>query len=69
MFWVSHHGVEILINGAGINSPTPFLEITNEEYEQILNINLKPVFFSLPSLRQGTWLERGCEEALSMSVR
>ncbi len=40
----SHHVVEILINGAGINSPTPFLEITNEEYEQILSVNLKPVF-------------------------
>jgi NAD(P)-dependent dehydrogenase (short-subunit alcohol dehydrogenase family) len=32
--------VDILINGAGINSPTPVLEITTEEFNNILNINL-----------------------------
>ena len=32
--------VDILINGAGINSPTPVLEITTEEFNNILHINL-----------------------------
>lgn len=32
--------VDILVNGAGINSPTPVLEITSEEFQNILNINL-----------------------------
>ncbi len=32
--------VDILINGAGINSPSPFVEITDEEAMNILNINL-----------------------------
>lgn len=32
--------VDILINGAGVNSPTPVLEITTEEFHNILNINL-----------------------------
>lgn len=31
---------DILINGAGINSPTPVLDITTEEFENILNVNL-----------------------------
>ncbi len=31
---------DILINGAGINAPTPALEITDEEFHQILDINL-----------------------------
>nr|XP_061801984.1 uncharacterized oxidoreductase UxuB-like [Nerophis lumbriciformis] len=31
---------DILINGAGVNSPTPALEITDEEFHQILDINL-----------------------------
>lgn len=35
--------LHILINGAGINSATPFLEITDEEWDQILNINLRSV--------------------------
>ncbi len=36
--------VDIVINGAGANSPTPFLEITEEEFERIMDINLKGVF-------------------------
>ena len=32
--------VDILVNGAGINSPTPVLEIETEEFERILNVNL-----------------------------
>lgn len=29
--------VDILINGAGINSPTPFLEIEIDEYKEVMN--------------------------------
>ena len=37
---VAHHGtVDIVVNGAGINSPTPILEISDEEFAQILDIN------------------------------
>jgi len=32
--------IDILVNGAGINSPTPFVEITDEEALKILDINL-----------------------------
>ncbi|MGA2052916.1 MAG: SDR family oxidoreductase [Opitutales bacterium] len=39
-------GVDILINGAGVNSPTPFLEITEEEYQRIVDVNIKAVFLS-----------------------
>ncbi len=34
---------DILINGAGINSPTPFLDISDEEWERIFNVNLRGV--------------------------
>jgi NAD(P)-dependent dehydrogenase (short-subunit alcohol dehydrogenase family) len=37
-------GVDILINGAGTNSPTPFLEITEEEYARIIDTNLTSIF-------------------------
>ncbi len=36
--------VDIVVNGAGVNSATPFLEITEEEYDRILNVNQKSVF-------------------------
>ena len=32
--------VDILVNGAGVNSPTPALEITDEEFHRILDVNL-----------------------------
>ena len=33
----------ILVNSAGVNSTTPFLEITDEEWERIFNVNLRSV--------------------------
>lgn len=38
--------VDILINAPGINSATPFFDITNEEWEKILDVNLKSMFFA-----------------------
>ena len=37
--------VDIVVNGAGTNSPTPFLEIKEDELDRILTVNLKGVFF------------------------
>jgi NAD(P)-dependent dehydrogenase (short-subunit alcohol dehydrogenase family) len=33
-------GVEILVNGAGANAPTPFLDIPLEEWDEILRVQL-----------------------------
>lgn len=38
--------VDILINAPGINSMTPFFEITEAEWDKILNVNLKSMFFA-----------------------
>ncbi|MDB2357572.1 SDR family oxidoreductase [Opitutales bacterium] len=38
--------VDILINGAGVNSPTPLLNIEEAEFDNILNTNLKAVLFA-----------------------
>jgi NAD(P)-dependent dehydrogenase (short-subunit alcohol dehydrogenase family) len=35
---------DILVNGAGINSPTPFLEVSEEEFDAIYETNAKAVF-------------------------
>jgi NAD(P)-dependent dehydrogenase (short-subunit alcohol dehydrogenase family) len=39
----SDRACNVLVNGAGTNSATPFLEISDEEWENILNINLRGV--------------------------
>lgn len=38
--------VDILVNGAGVNSPTPVLDITDEEFTRILDINLGAILRS-----------------------
>ncbi|MDG2487945.1 MAG: SDR family oxidoreductase [Roseibacillus sp.] len=41
---LAQHGkTDILVNGAGINSPTPVLDITEEEFANIIDINLAGV--------------------------
>jgi len=43
-----HHfgSVDIVINAAGINSGTPFFEIAEEEWDRILNVDLRSVFLA-----------------------
>jgi NAD(P)-dependent dehydrogenase (short-subunit alcohol dehydrogenase family) len=38
--------VDILVNGAGVNSPTPLFEIEDEEFARILDINLGAILRS-----------------------
>lgn len=38
--------VDIVMNCPGINSATPFFEITSEEWDSIMDVNLKSVFLS-----------------------
>jgi NAD(P)-dependent dehydrogenase (short-subunit alcohol dehydrogenase family) len=38
--------VDILINAAGINSGTPFFEISEEEWHRVLDVDLKSVFLA-----------------------
>jgi len=42
--FASHGAVDVLVNGAGVNSPTPFFEIEEDELERILDINFKAIF-------------------------
>ena len=49
-------GLDILVNNAGINKPTDFGQITDDDWDEILAVNLKGAFIcaqeSLPSLRR-----------------
>lgn len=37
---------DVLVNGAGTNSATPFLDVSEEEYDRIFSTNAKAVFVS-----------------------
>jgi NAD(P)-dependent dehydrogenase (short-subunit alcohol dehydrogenase family) len=38
--------IDILVNGAGVNSATPVLDIGEEEFDSLINANLKAVLFA-----------------------
>ena len=54
---------DILVNSAGTNSPTPFLEITDEEWDHILNVNLRGVRLACQVFGQ-FMLDAGTEGAI-----
>jgi NAD(P)-dependent dehydrogenase (short-subunit alcohol dehydrogenase family) len=37
--------VDVVVNGAGINAATPFFDITEEEFDRIMRVNVRGVFF------------------------
>src|SRR5689334_4172566 len=38
--------IDIVINGAGVNDATPFLDITDGEFDRMVGVNVKGVFLS-----------------------
>lgn len=40
--------VDVLVNGAGVNSATPFLDVSEEESAHIMNVNFQVCFGSPP---------------------
>jgi len=51
--------IDILVNNAGITRPQPLEEVTEEDWDDILTVNLKSVFLVtqavLPSMRAARW--------------
>jgi glucose 1-dehydrogenase len=44
---IEHFGqLDILVNNAGIETHAPFWEVTEEDFDRVLNVNLKGVFFA-----------------------
>ena len=41
---LKHNQIDILINNAGINKPTDFEDVTDEDWDEIMNTNLKGTF-------------------------
>lgn len=48
-----HFGrVDILVNNAGINIPKPSFTVTEEDYDRIMDINVKGLFFTTQAVAQ-----------------
>jgi glucose 1-dehydrogenase len=48
---IDHFGqLDILVNNAGIMRHAPFWEVTEKEYDQVMDVNLKGTFFAAQSM-------------------
>jgi glucose 1-dehydrogenase len=45
-------GLDVLVNNAGIEKHAPFWEVTENDYDAVLNVNLKGVFFATQAFVQ-----------------
>ena len=64
--------VDILVNGAGVNSPTPFFDIPEEEFDRIITVNLKGLLLAcqvfgkyLVEQKSGSIINLGSASALT----
>jgi 2-deoxy-D-gluconate 3-dehydrogenase len=51
-------GIDILVNNAGYNKITPILDVSEEEYDYIIDVNLKSIFFGCKAIVKHM-IERG----------
>lgn len=50
---LEHFGaLDILVNNAGVETHAPFWEVTENDYDKVLNVNLKGVFFATQAMTQ-----------------
>jgi NAD(P)-dependent dehydrogenase (short-subunit alcohol dehydrogenase family) len=68
--------VDVLVNGAGVNSPTPFFDITETEFDKIITVNLKGVLLGcqvfgkhMVERRSGSIINLGSASALKALSR
>lgn len=59
-------GTDILINAPGVNSATPFFEITEEEWETLIAVDLKGVFLACQVFGRGM-VDRGAGSVINIS--
>jgi len=59
-------GTDILINAPGLNSATPFFEITEQEWEKLIAVDLKSVFLACQVFGKGM-VERGSGSVINIS--
>lgn len=59
-------GTDILINAPGLNSGTPFFEITEAEWDKLIAVDLKGVFLACQVFGKGM-VERRCGSVINIS--
>jgi glucose 1-dehydrogenase len=50
--WEAFGSVDILVNNAGMEKKADFCDVTEEDYDRVLGVNLKGPFFPRPGIRK-----------------
>jgi NAD(P)-dependent dehydrogenase (short-subunit alcohol dehydrogenase family) len=61
--WDDQAEVQALVNNAGINIPQPALDVTEEAWNTVLDVNLKGTFFMSQAVAQ-RWISAGRQGAI-----
>ena len=48
-----HPPFDILVNNAGTNRPKPFVEVTQDDYDAVMDLNLRAAFFVAQAVARG----------------
>lgn len=59
----SQRACDVLINGAGVNSATPFLEIADDEFQRLIDTNLRSVVIAC-QIVGGYMVEQGTQGSI-----
>lgn len=59
-------GVDVLVNNAGIFRPEPFLEVTEDDYAELMDVNLRGVFFGAQAAAR-RMIDKGAGSIINVS--
>ncbi|MGQ3675211.1 SDR family NAD(P)-dependent oxidoreductase [Xanthobacter sp. TB0139] len=59
--------LDVFVNNAGVNRPKPQLEVTEEDFDAVVDLNLRGAFFALQSVTRKMVAEGGKASVINMS--
>ena len=59
--------IDILMNNAGTNAPQPFVEVTEENYDKVIDLNVKSAFFVAQTIARQMIAQGGGGSIIHMS--
>jgi 2-deoxy-D-gluconate 3-dehydrogenase len=59
--------IDILVNNAGLNVPQLAIDVTEEAWDQVLDVNLKGVFFTAQAVATKSMIPRGTGKIVNMA--
>jgi 2-deoxy-D-gluconate 3-dehydrogenase len=59
--------IDVLVNNAGINVPKPAVDVTEEDWDQVLDVDLKGVFFMAQAAARKAMIPQGAGKIVNVA--